>query len=75
MAVRSAWYLTKYDVSEGLFGPMRTPAMHRYFPVERDDVKWSETETLSGGCLVKVSADDVHHAVLLADPDFTEIPA
>lgn len=75
MAVRSAWYLTIYDVSPGLFGPVRTSAMHRYFPVERPDVVWSDTDTLNGGCLVKMYADDVHHAVLLADPDFTEIPA
>lgn len=76
MAVRSAWYLTKYDVTTGDFGnPLRTPAICRHFPFERDDVIWSETETLSGGVLVKVTADDVHHAVLLADPDFTEIPA
>jgi hypothetical protein len=74
MATRSAWYLTKYDVTEGPIGPIRTPAIHRYFPFERPDVVWSEIETLNGGCLVKVWADDANHAVLLADPDFTEIP-
>lgn len=74
MAARSAWYLTKYDVAEGVIGPMRTPAIYRYFPVERTDVVWSAIEGVNGGCLVQVYADDVHHAVLAGDPDFVEIP-
>lgn len=75
MAVRSAWYLTKYDVSIVLGWAVRTPAICRHFPAEHPDVAWAEIETINGGCLVQVRADDVHHAVLAADTDFTEIPA
>lgn len=74
MAVRPAWYLTKYDAEIVAGWLVRKPAICRYFPTERPDVVWSEIETINGGCLVKVVADDVNHAVLAADPDFVEIP-
>lgn len=74
MAIRSAWYLTKYDVAPGFIGLIRTPAICRYFPAETASVVWSEIETINGGCLVKVHADDVDHATLVADPDFVEVP-
>lgn len=72
--MREAWYLTIYDVFDDAFGPLRKPAICRHFPFEQPDVIWSELETLNGGCLVKVLADDANHAVLTADPDFVEIP-
>ncbi len=75
MAFRSAWYLTSYDVSISMGFVPRRPAICRHFPADQPDVVWSEIETINGGCLVRVHADDVNHAVLAADPDFTEIPA
>lgn len=68
------WYLTKYDITKGdLGGPMRTPAICRYFPLERPDVAWTETETMNGGVLVKVVASAAEHAKLAADVDFIEL--